>query len=67
VAGEVVMWVLLWLHILNGELEYFHIDSFKTESACNAQKANAQVLIKNKSKRASPHQKQKLRRRLPTS
>jgi hypothetical protein len=43
-----VMWVLLWLHILNGELEYFHIDSFKTESACNAQKANAQVLIKNK-------------------
>jgi len=42
------MWMLLWLHILNGELEYFHIDSFKTEAACNAQKANAQVLIKNK-------------------
>ena len=42
------MWVLLWLHILNGELEYYHIGTYSSEAACNAQKNNAQILKKNK-------------------
>ena len=42
------MWLLLWIHILNGELEYFQIGTYTSEEACNAQKANAKVLVKNK-------------------
>ena len=42
------MWVLLWLHILNGELEYYHIGTYSSEAACNAQRNNAQILKKNK-------------------
>ena len=42
------MWVLLWLHIMNGELEYFQIGTYTTEEACNAQKANAKLLVKDK-------------------
>lgn len=42
------MWLLLWIHILNGELEYFQIGTYTTEEACNAQKANAKLLVKDK-------------------
>jgi len=41
------MWVLLWLQLLNGSFDHYHVGSYASEEACKAEKANAKVLISN--------------------
>ena len=41
------MWVLLWLQLLNGNLDHYHIGSYSTEEQCKANYSKAKVLVKN--------------------
>ena len=41
------MWVLVWIHLLNGNLEYYQLGIFSTEDACYAEKSEAKVLKKH--------------------
>ena len=40
------MWVLVWIHLLNGNLEQYQLGTYPTQDACYAQKAKAKVLRK---------------------
>ena len=46
-TGALVMWVLVWIHLLYGKLEYYQLGNFATEDACYDQKAKAKVLQKD--------------------
>ena len=39
------MWVLLWLQLLSGEFDHYHIGSYSSEEACKQAKADAKVLV----------------------
>lgn len=39
------MWVLIWLQLLNGNFNHYHVDSYSTEEACKKGKAEAKVLV----------------------
>ena len=41
------MWVLVWIHLLNGNMEHYQLGTFPTEDACYDQKAEAKVLRKH--------------------
>tara|TARA_R100000278_G_C5351014_1_gene121863 strand:- start:179 stop:340 length:162 start_codon:yes stop_codon:yes gene_type:complete len=43
------MWVLLWLQLVSGEFSHYHVDSYSSEEACKAAKAEAKVLVTNTS------------------
>jgi len=40
------MWVLIWIHFLNGKLEHYQLGTFATKEQCYAQEAEAKVLRK---------------------
>jgi hypothetical protein len=40
------MWVLVWIHLLNGNMEHYQLGTFSTEDACYAEKNKAKVLRK---------------------
>jgi len=41
------MWVLLWMHLMNGKLEYYQIGTYTAEQDCYDEKAEAKVLVKD--------------------
>jgi len=41
------MWVLLWLQVISGTFDHFHVGSYSSEEACKASKAQAKVLVTN--------------------
>ena len=41
------MWVLLWLQLVSGQFDHFHVGSYSSEEACKASKSQAKVLVTN--------------------
>ena len=41
------MWVLLWLQVISGTFDHYHVGSYTTEEACKASKTKAKVLVTN--------------------
>lgn len=40
------MWVLVFLHLMHGKMEYYQLGTFETQNACYAEKENAKTLVK---------------------
>lgn len=40
------MWVLVWIHLMNGKLEHFQLGTFSNAEQCYAEKTKAKVLKK---------------------
>jgi len=43
-----VMWVLVFLHLMHGKMEYYQLGTFETQNACYAEKENAKTLVKDR-------------------
>jgi hypothetical protein len=41
------MWVLLWLQLMSGTFEHYHVGSYSTEEACKTSMSKAKVLVTN--------------------
>jgi hypothetical protein len=41
----VIMWVLLWLQLVSGTFDHYHVSSYASEEACKQGKAEAKVLV----------------------
>lgn len=41
------MWVLLWLQLVSGTFDHYHISSHSSEEACKAALKEAKVLVTN--------------------
>ena len=41
------MWVLLWLQLVSGQFDHFHVGSYSSEEACKTSRAQAKVLVTN--------------------
>ena len=41
------MWVLLWLQVISGTFDHYHIGSHSTEEACKLALKEAKVLVTN--------------------
>lgn len=41
------MWILLWLQLVSGQFDHYHVGSYSSEEACKASKAQAKVLVTN--------------------
>jgi len=41
------MWVLLWLQLVSGTFEHYHVGSHSSEEACKAALSKAKVLVTN--------------------
>ena len=41
------MWVLLWLQLVSGTFDHYHVGSYSSEEACTAAQKDAQVLVTN--------------------
>ena len=41
------MWVLLWLQLVSGTFDHYHINSYSTEEACKQGLKEAKVLVTN--------------------
>ena len=39
------MWVLLWLQLVSGTFDHYHVGSYSNEEACKEDKAKAKVLV----------------------
>jgi hypothetical protein len=39
------MWVLLWLQLVSGTFDHYHVGSYSTEESCKKAKAEAKVLV----------------------
>jgi hypothetical protein len=39
------MWVLVWLQMMNGQIEHFQIGTYQTQAQCNSAKEKAKVLV----------------------
>tara|TARA_Y100001972_G_scaffold105621_1_gene133330 strand:+ start:56 stop:235 length:180 start_codon:yes stop_codon:yes gene_type:complete len=46
-AGALVMWVLLWLQVISGSFDHFHVGSYTSEEACKIAQKEAKVLVTN--------------------
>jgi hypothetical protein len=47
-AGTLVaMWVLLWLQLVSGTFDHYHISSHSSEEACKEALKEAKVLVTN--------------------
>jgi hypothetical protein len=46
-AGALVMWVLLWLQLVSGTFDHYHVGSHSSEEACKAALSKAKVLVTN--------------------
>ena len=41
------MWVLLWLQVISGSFDHYHVDSYSSEEACKEGLSKAKVLVTN--------------------
>ena len=41
------MWVLLWLQIISGTFEHYHVGSYSSEEECKTNQSKAKVLVTN--------------------
>ena len=41
------MWVLLWLQLVSGNFDHYHVGSYSSEEACKAALSKAKVLVTN--------------------
>tara|TARA_B100000963_G_scaffold137118_2_gene119336 strand:- start:2866 stop:3027 length:162 start_codon:yes stop_codon:yes gene_type:complete len=41
------MWVLLWLQVISGTFDHYHVGSYSTEEACKDDLSKAKVLVTN--------------------
>jgi hypothetical protein len=41
------MWVLLWLQLVSGNFDHYHVGSYSSEEACKVALSKAKVLITN--------------------
>jgi len=41
------MWVLLWLQVISGSFDHYHVGSFSSEKACKDAQKEAKVLVTN--------------------
>tara|TARA_R100000329_G_scaffold130582_1_gene109721 strand:- start:889 stop:1050 length:162 start_codon:yes stop_codon:yes gene_type:complete len=41
------MWVLLWLQVITGNFDHYHVGSYSSEEACKLAKKEAKVLVTN--------------------
>jgi len=41
------MWVLLWIHLMNGKLEYYQLGTYQVEKACYDERQKAKMLVKD--------------------
>ena len=39
------MWVLLWLQLVSGTFDHYHVGSYSSEEACKEAKVEAKVLV----------------------
>ena len=46
-AGALVMWVLLWLQLVSGNFDHYHVGSYSSEEACKVALSKAKVLVTN--------------------
>ena len=46
-AGTLVMWVLLWLQVVSGSFDHYHVGSYSSEEACKEAQKEAKVLVTN--------------------
>ena len=46
-AGALVMWVLLWLQVISGSFDHYHVGSYSSEEACKEAQKEAKVLVTN--------------------
>jgi len=46
-AGALVMWVLLWLQVVSGSFDHYHVGSYSSEEACKETQKEAKVLVTN--------------------
>jgi len=44
------MWVLLWIQLVSGTFDHYHINSYSNEEACKEGKVEAKVLVTSNSK-----------------
>ena len=42
-----IMWVLLWLQLVSGTFNHYHVGSYSSEEACKAAQKEAKVLVTN--------------------
>ena len=43
------MWVLLWLQLVSGNFDHYHVGTYTSEEVCKNAKAEAKVLVTNTS------------------
>ena len=41
------MWVLLWLQLVSGNFDHYHVGSYSSEETCKVALSKAKVLITN--------------------
>ena len=41
------MWVLLWLQLVSGTFDHYHVGSYSSEEACKEAQKEAKVLVTN--------------------
>ena len=41
------MWVLLWLQVITGNFDHYHVGSYSSEEACKLAQKEAKVLVTN--------------------
>jgi hypothetical protein len=41
------MWVLLWLQLVSGTFDHYHVGSYSNEEACKTSMSKAKVLVTN--------------------
>lgn len=41
------MWVLLWLQVVSGSFDHYHVGSYSSEEACKEAQKEAKVLVTN--------------------
>ena len=42
-----MMWVLLWLQMVSGNFDHYHVGSYSSEEACKEAQKEAKVLVTN--------------------
>ena len=41
------MWVLLWIQLVSGSFDHYHVGSYSSEEACKVSQKKAKVLVTN--------------------
>ena len=46
-VATIYMWVLLWLQLVSGTFDHYHVGSYSSEEACKVAQKEAKVLVTN--------------------